>query len=139
MQDGTPILEMRRNYITLWEQWHGPDPRAERGEVPRDPPLDGTRAVAEGWATADEISELVRRFEARLLVAGVKALKLEAGNLLVTRGEDGALRRGQDGLIAARLCSFEFLRSVDEAEARAQRSGPAGSSGRTAVPAARET
>ena len=112
MPDGTPVLEMRRNYITLWEQWHGPDPRADEGAPSPYSPLDADRAVAEGWATADEASELVRDFRTRLLAAGVEDLNLLAAHLLVARGEDGALRREESGAIAARLCNFEFLRSL---------------------------
>jgi hypothetical protein len=114
MPDGAPVLEMRRNYITLWEQWHGPDPREDRGDVPPGPPLDAARAVGDGWATADEISELMWSFRGRLQAAGVEPLNLVAAHLLVTRGEDGGLRRDEGGKIAARLCNFEFLRSVDE-------------------------
>jgi hypothetical protein len=112
MPDGTPVLEMRRNYITLWEQWHGPDPRADEGAPSPYSPLDADRAVAEGWATADEASELVRDFRTRLLAAGVEDLNLLAAHLLVARGEDGALRREESGAIAARLCNLEFLRSL---------------------------
>ncbi len=114
MPDGTPVLEKRRNYITLWEQWHGPDPRADQGEVPLYSPLDAARAVAEGWAKADEVSELVRDFRTRLLAAGVEPLNLTAAHLLVTRGEDGALRQDENGAIAARLCDFEFLRGAGQ-------------------------
>jgi hypothetical protein len=112
MPDGAPVLEMRRNYITLWEQWHGPDPRADEGSLPPYSPLDVDRAVAEGWATADEASELVREFRTRLLAAGVEALNLLPSHLLVTRGDDGALARSDAGATVARLCNFEFLRSL---------------------------
>ncbi len=112
MRDGAPVLEMRRNYITLWEQWHGPDPRADEGDPSPYSPLDAARAVAEGWLTADEASELVRDFRTRLLSAGVEALNLLPAHLLVTRGEDGALLRDETGAIAARLCDFEFLRGL---------------------------
>jgi len=110
--EGAPILEPRRNYITLWEQWHGPDPRADEGGAPPHSPLDGDRAVAEGWATADEMSKLVQDFRMRLLAVGVEDLNLLAAHLLVTRGEDGALRRDDHGALAGRLCNFEFLRGL---------------------------
>jgi len=112
MPDGAPVLEMRRNYITLWEQWYGPDPRADEGDLPPGSPLDAARAVAEGWTTADEASELVRDFRTRLLAAGVESLNLMPAHLLVTRGEDGALLREETRTIAARLCDFEFLRGL---------------------------
>jgi hypothetical protein len=103
---------MRRNYITLWEQWHGPDPRADEGDRPPSPPLDAARAVVDGWTTADEASELVRDFRTRLQAAGVEALNLSGAHLLVTRSEDGTLLRDEAGAIAARLCDFEFLRGL---------------------------
>jgi hypothetical protein len=112
MPDGSPVLEMHRNYIALWEQWHGPDPRADEGSLPPYSPLDVDRAVAEGWATADEASELVQDFRTRLLATGVEALSLLPAHLLVTRGEDGALARSETGAPVARLCNFEFLRSL---------------------------
>jgi hypothetical protein len=114
--DGAPVLEMRRNYITLWEQWHGPDPRADQGDPPRYAPLDAARAAVEGWLTADEASQLVGDFRTRLLAAGVEDLNLQAAHLLVTRGDDGALRRDETGAIAARLCDFEFLRGLRAAD-----------------------
>jgi len=112
MPDGAPVLEMRRNYITLWEQWHGPDPRADEGDLRPCSPLDAARAVAEGWTSGEEASELLRDFRARLLAAGVESLNLLPAHLLVTRGEDGALLRDETGAIAARLCDFEFLRGL---------------------------
>ena len=116
MSDGTPVLEMRRNYITLWEQWHGPDPRADEGELLPYAPLDAARAVSEGWVTAGEASGLVSGFRTRLLGAGVESLNLRPAHLLVTRGEDGALLRDGKGTIAARLCNFEFLCGVEGAD-----------------------
>jgi hypothetical protein len=70
----------------------------------------------EGWLTADEVSQLVRGFRTRLLTAGVEDLNLQAAHLLVTRGDDGALRRDETGAIAARLCDFEFLRGLGAAD-----------------------
>ena len=112
-RDGTPILEMHRNYITLWEQWHGLDPGADEGAPSPYSPLDADRAVTEGWATAAEVSELVQDFRTRLLAAGVEPLNLLAAHLLVTRGEDGRLLRDEAGVIAARLSNFEFLRGLE--------------------------
>jgi hypothetical protein len=112
MPDGAPVLEMRRNYITLWEQWHGPERRADQGDRPSYSPLDAARAVTEGWTTEGEASELVGDFRTRLLAAGVEALNLQAAHLLVTRGEDGALVRDESGALAARLCNLEFLRGL---------------------------
>ncbi len=120
MPDGTPVLKMRRNYITLWEQWHGPEARADEGERPQGPPLDAARASVEGWATTDEVSELMRGFEARLMAVGVEALNLLPDHLLVTRGADGALLRDETGGIAARLCDFEFLRGLPAGGSRDQ-------------------
>ena len=111
MPDGTPILQMRRNYITLWEQWHGPDPGADEGGPP--PPLDAARAALEGWATAEEVSELLVAFRTRLLAAAVEPLNLLDTHLLVTRGNDGRLQRDESGAIAARLCDFDFLRGLE--------------------------
>jgi hypothetical protein len=112
MPDGAPVLEMRRNYITLWEQWHGPDPRADEGDLPPYLPLDAARAVEERWLAADEAARLVTGFRTRLLSAGVEALNLLPAHLLVTRGDDGSLRRDETGAIAARLCDFQFLRGA---------------------------
>ncbi|MGD8898401.1 MAG: hypothetical protein PVJ73_20405 [Acidobacteriota bacterium] len=112
MPDGAPVLEMRRNYITLWEQWHGPDPRADEGDLPPYLPLDAARAVEERWLAADEAARLVTGFRTRLLSAGVEALNLLPAHLLVTRGDDGSLRRDETGAIAARLCDFQFLRGT---------------------------
>jgi len=118
--DDAPVLEMRRNYITLWEQWHGPDPRADEGDLPSYSPLDAARAAAEGWASAGDVSDLVWDFRTRLLAAGVEALNLLPAHLLVTRGEDGALLRYETGAIAARLCDFEFLRGLDPGDRGAE-------------------
>jgi hypothetical protein len=108
--EGTPVLERRRNYITLWEQWHGPDPEPDEAGGSPLAPLDAQQALEQGWLTAAESTELVRSFEARLLRAGVEALRLLPAHLLVARDTDGRLRRDAQGEIAARLCRFEFLR-----------------------------
>jgi hypothetical protein len=56
----------------------------------------------------------VEGFRERLLAVGVEALNLVPAHLLVTRGDDGRLRRDGSGAFTARLCNFEFLRSLDE-------------------------
>jgi hypothetical protein len=108
--EGTPVLERRRNYITLWEQWHGPEPELDAAGGSALAPLDAKQALEQGWLTAAESTELLRSLERRLLRAGVEALRLLPAHLLVARDTDGMLRRDAQGEIAARLCRFEFLR-----------------------------
>jgi hypothetical protein len=108
--DGTLILEAQRNYITLWEQWHGPEPDDVGGSTLA--PLDAKEATEQGWMTVGESADLVQSFEERLRRVGVEALRLVPEHLLVTRRADGTLRRDEDGHMAARLCHFEFLRWV---------------------------
>jgi hypothetical protein len=110
--DRTLILEVQRNYITLWEQWHGPEPGPEDGGGSTVAPLDAQQATEEGWMTEGESADLVQSFEERLRRVGVEALRLLPAHLLVTRQTDGTLRRDEDGQIAARLCHFTFLRWV---------------------------
>jgi hypothetical protein len=108
--DGTLILEQQRNYITLWEQWRGPErgPEDTGGSVPV--PLDARQAAEQGWMTEGESADLVQGFAERLRRVGVEALRLRPAHLLVTRHTDGTLWRDDEGRIAARLCQFEFLR-----------------------------
>jgi hypothetical protein len=119
--DGTPILQMRHNYIALWEHWHGPEPGADQeGSSPAEV-FDAGQALEQGWLTRDESAALIEEFEGRMLEAGVEALGLLPSQLLVTRHTDGGLRRDERGRIAARLCRLSFLRWLAPGPAGAER------------------
>jgi hypothetical protein len=109
--DGAPILETRRNYITIWDHWNGPDPLADEA-APVFRSINAAQAVEQGRLAEDAAAEMVHELERRLTDLGVDVLRLVLAHLLLSIGKDEELVRDETGQLVVRLCNFQYLRRL---------------------------
>ncbi len=139
MPDGEPVLRSDHDYVTLWrygggERLAGDEEEAYYGAV------SGEEALRRGLVAAAERDALLERVRAQVAAAGVEVLALLPRQLLLPLDAAGRLLRDGDGLPAARLCNFDFLRLPATVTGRADPTegfvppgafGQAGAGGRT--------
>ena len=111
---GEPVLEQRRNYITIWDYWEGPDHAGAEDDVPVFRSVDAGQAVERGLLEGGEANALVEDLESRLAQAGVEAIRLVPNHLLVFLDEDGRPARDAKGRVSTCLCNFQYLRLARE-------------------------
>jgi hypothetical protein len=111
--EGTPILETRRNYITLWDYWCGPETLQLQQDSPVFRSVSAAEALERSLLEAGEAAELSARFRERLAAEGVEAVRLDGSDLLVALCAEDRLVRDGEGRPEACLCSFRYLRLPD--------------------------
>ncbi len=109
MPDGEPVLRSDHDYVTLWrygggERLAGDEEEAYYGAV------SGEEALRRGLVATAERDALLARTRERVAATGVEVLALLPRQLLLPLDPSGRPRREADGLPAARLCNFDFLR-----------------------------
>ncbi len=108
--DGGPILEARRNYITIWDYWNGPDPILEEEDAPVARSLSLDQAVERGLLEPQESRDLVADFREKLENEGVEVCRLVPAHILLSLDGDQTLARDESGGLNACLCNFQYLR-----------------------------
>jgi hypothetical protein len=108
--DGEPALETRRNYITVWDYWNGPEPTDADGDTPVAKSVNATQAVERGLLDHQESLDLVAEFNERLSRQGVEALRLLPEHILLSIDADQGLARDEKDRPISCLCNFQYLR-----------------------------
>ena len=112
--DGEPVLDTRRNYITVWDYWNGPEPIEADGDRPVARSLNVAQALERGLLAPGESQDLVSEFGERLLREGVEPLRLLPEHILISIGADKKPARDDGGRLIYCLSSFQYLRVPDE-------------------------
>jgi hypothetical protein len=108
--DGEPILDAKRNYITLWDYWNGQDTVVEEEDTPVVRSINIDQAVERGLLDFHESVDLVAEFRDRLEKEGVEVFRMVPAHILLSIGPDQALVRDDEGGLRACLCNFQYLR-----------------------------
>jgi hypothetical protein len=108
--DGGPILEARRNYITIWDYWNGQDPMAEEEDAPVVRSVNVDQAIERGLLNTQESANLVQKFRERLESQGVEVFRLVPAHILLSIDADQTMARDESGGLRACLCNFQYLR-----------------------------
>ena len=108
--DGGPILEARRNYITIWDYWNGSDPAREEEVAPVARALNVDQAAERGLLEPQESRDLVADFREELEKEGVEVFRLVPAHILLCLDADQTLARDESGGLKACLCNFQYLR-----------------------------
>ena len=108
--DGEPILEARRNYITIWDYWNGSDPVSEEEDVPVARSLSVDQAVERGLLDPQESRDLVADCREKLEREGVEVFRLVPAHILLSIDADQTLARDESGGLKICLCNFQYLR-----------------------------
>jgi len=108
---GTPVLDPKGDYITIWGYWNGPDEKLAANDGDYVEGINALRAWRDGLITEDIYVELMRRVHERLTALQVEDLNLRGTHILLSRRvSTGELVRDADGLPETRICNFELLR-----------------------------
>lgn len=132
MGSDEPLLERRRNYITIWDACCGPHLGAPGAKaLLRSLNCDEARRL--GLLSARGMQDVLDRAQARLLAVQLEPLRFLPSHVLVLQDSAAGLLR-EDGEVAARICNFLYLRwlgsmPLGSAEPRQ------GAQGRSASPA----
>lgn len=108
LPSGEPLLERRRNYITLWDACCGRLSDALGGKTLLRS-LNCDEAHYLGLLTARGMQDVLDRARARLVAAQLEPLRFLPSHVLVLQDSEGELLR-EDGEIATRICNFLYLR-----------------------------
>jgi len=112
--DGEPILDTRRNYITVWDYWNGPEPIEAEGDRAVARSLNSAQALERGLLDPEESQSLVSEFRERLLREGVEPLRLLPEHILISIGADEKPARDDAGRLISCLCNFLYLSLPEE-------------------------
>lgn len=142
--EGQPLLETRRNYITIWDYWCGPEAALLQEDRPVFRSLNVAQALERGLLSAGDAGDLVSGVSERLARVGVEVVRMSGSDILVALGAEERLVRDEQGELEVCLCSFRYLRLPDSPRGGSQPlSGPRRSSssrtGGAARRVARET
>jgi hypothetical protein len=107
--DDEPILEIGRNYVTIWDQWDGPVHLDDETEASVYRSLNAAQAVERELVPDDESSNLAIEVGDRLEELGIEVARLRPEHLLLSIGPDHELVRGDEGALEFRLCNLQFL------------------------------
>jgi hypothetical protein len=107
--DGEPLLERRRNYITVWDLWTAPEWEGGAAARPVSQSMNLDQAVERGFLAKDEARSFIAEYRDRLTREGIDVLRMAPVHLLVAIGPDQKLLREEDGRIATCLCDFQYL------------------------------
>lgn len=107
--DGGPVLDTRRNYITVWDSWNGPEPMEYDGGAPVAKSANAAQAEERGLLERREVVKLVTKFKERLSREGVDVLRLLPEHILLSIDEDGEPARDDEGRLESCLCNFLYL------------------------------
>jgi hypothetical protein len=108
--DGEPILEIGRNYVTIWDQWDGPVHLDDETEATVYRSVNVAEAAERSLLSDQEAAQLVGTFRDRLDELGIEEARLPPEHLLLSIGPDHELVRKDDGTPDFRLCNLQFLR-----------------------------
>jgi hypothetical protein len=113
--DGTPVLPMGRDYISIWGYWRGLDDREAVSDNLVWIPIDANQAAVKGIITAREREELIEQHRRKLAAAGFEDLNLDGDHVLLAYIPGGDVRRDKDGLPELHHCNFELVVRTDGA------------------------
>jgi hypothetical protein len=107
--DGDSALDTRRNYITIWDYWNGPEEADAVTGKPVARSANAAQALERGLLDRQGAIDLVAEFKEALSRLGVEALRLLPEHILLCIDEEQALARDESGRLISCLCNFQYL------------------------------
>jgi len=111
--DNVPILQMDRDYISIWGYWNGPDEKLANEDSDYCEGIDTLNAYREGIISKDMYFAIMFRERRKLASAGVEDLNLRGNHLLISIDQEKNIILDEEGLPEARISNFEFLRRIE--------------------------
>ncbi|MBN2292241.1 MAG: hypothetical protein JXM70_07440 [Pirellulales bacterium] len=108
--EGQPILSQKREYISIWGYWNGPDEvLAVKDEVVYEG-IDALSAYRNGLLTQKAYLQVMRQTKKRLATAGIEDLSLSGSHLLLSIDKSKRLSTDKNGIPVVRIRNFELLK-----------------------------
>ncbi len=107
---GSPILKMKRNYITIWGYWNGPDEMLAAKDGDYYNGITLLNALREGVITKDIYLSLMNNTKGRLQKIGIEDLHLRGNHLMISLDNSGNIVEDKENLPEIRISNFEFFR-----------------------------
>ena len=110
--EGNPILNQDREYITIWGYWNAPDDVLAIKDEAIYEGLDALSAYREGRLTQKTYLRVMRTTKRRLAAAGIEDLSLSGSHLLLSIDKSDRLATDEEGIPLVRIRNFELLKRV---------------------------
>ena len=107
--EGTPVLQMDYDYITVWGFWNGPDESLAEHDGVFYTGINAANALRREIITGQEYDRLMRRLERLLAENGMENLGLKGNHVLLSLNPRGELMRDTSNELDIRLCNFETM------------------------------
>jgi len=107
--EGTPVLQMDYDYITVWGFWNGPDESLAEHDGVFYTGINAANALRREIITGQEYDRLMRRLQRLLAENGMENLSLKGNHVLLSLNPRGELMRDTSNELDIRLCNFETM------------------------------
>lgn len=114
--NGKPVLDEKRNYITIRGYYNGPDDWVARHEGALLTPVDLARAVQKKIIDEQQSKRYIEKTIERLQDAGYDGSLLKANDLLLAVDEKGQIMKDPSGEPDVIICNFEVIWKIAEPE-----------------------
>lgn len=111
--DGTPLLQVEYDYITIWGFWNGPDEYLAEKDGAYYRGINIRQAVQSNLISEKEGQELVQYAREQLQYKGFEDYNLKSDHLLITFSPEGELLYESSGKPEVRICNFELLKPIN--------------------------
>jgi len=110
--EGTPVLEMDHDYITVWGFWNGPDESLAEHDGEFYTGINAANALRREIITGPEYDRLMQRLQLLLAANGMENPALTGNHVLLSLNPRGELMRDREGAPDIRLCNFETMQRI---------------------------
>ncbi len=110
--DGKPVLERKREYITIWGYWNGPDDKLAYKDGDYYEGVDTLRAYREGIITKEQYIAFLNMAKERLAKVNFRDLNLRGNHLLLSIDSKGNFVKSKEEKPELRISNFEFLQRM---------------------------
>lgn len=111
--DGEPVLDHRRNYITIWDYWNGSEGLDTSGDAPVGRVLNAAQAIERRLLNDEQANELMTKYKERLASANIDVFRLLPEHILLSLDTEQTLAHDEEGGLRSCLSNFQFLSPLD--------------------------
>ncbi|MFC1501080.1 hypothetical protein ACFL58_01355 [Elusimicrobiota bacterium] len=111
--DKVPVLQKEYDYVLIWGYWNGPDEKLAVKDGDYYEGIDILRAYRDQIITKEQYFELLQIAKDKLSAVNIEDLNLRGNHILISFDSKGEIVKDSNGNTEIRICSFEFLKKLD--------------------------